>query len=102
MAVLLFYLLANISTLRAQRYLMALLSGTGAAGSLWFAAAQDWAQDPAKLGTVTRLGIAFQAVLPRLPGEWLNTNIVAGVLAVLALPSLGLALGTWCDDCVRP
>jgi len=89
----LFYALVGITSQAGQRGLLALCAGLGAAGALWFAAAQDWAQEPAKLGAITRLGRAVQAALPHLPGEWLNTNIVAGALAVLFPSSLGLALG---------
>ena len=89
----LFYALAGITSQAGQRGLLALCAGVGAAGALWFVAAQDWAQEPAKLDAITRLGWALQDVLPRLPGEWLNTNIVAGVLALLFPFSLGLALG---------
>ena len=102
LAVLLYSTLVNISIPRAQRWLLALWAGAGAGGALWFAAAQNWLQEPAKLRAVTRLGIALQALLPRLPGEWLNTNVVAGVLAVLAPSSLGLALGAWGGECRRP
>jgi len=88
----LFYALAGITSQAGQRGLLALSAGLGAAGALWFAAAQDWAQEPAKLVAITRLGRALQNALPHLPGEWLNTNIVAGVLALLFPFSLGLAL----------
>ena len=101
-ALLLFYALVNISSQTGQRWLMALLAGSGAAGAVWFAAAQDWVQEPAKLRVVTRLGLALQVLLPPLPGEWLNTNIVAGVLAVLIPSSLGLVLGSRRDECRAP
>jgi O-antigen ligase len=89
----LFYALIGIRSEVGQRWLMALCACLGAAGAVWFAAAQDWVQEPAKLAAITRLGRAVQVVLPHLPGAWLNTNIVAGVLAVLLPSSLGLALG---------
>jgi len=89
----LFYALVGVTSQVGQRWLMALCAGLGAAGALWFAAAQDWTQEPAKLVAITRLGWAVQAALPHLPGEWLNTNIVAGVFAILLPSSLGLALG---------
>ena len=102
LAVLLFYALVNISSETGQRWLMALSAGSGAAGAIWFAAGQDWVQEPAKVRAVTRLALALQALLPRLPGEWLNTNIVAGVLAVLIPSSLGLALGGLPGECRAP
>jgi O-antigen ligase len=89
----LYYALAEIRSEVGQRCLLVLCAGSGAAGAIWFAAAQGWAQEPAKLAAITRLGRAAQAILPHLPGEWLNTNIVAGALAVLLPSSLGLALG---------
>jgi len=64
------------------------LSGVGAA--VVFVLTNDWQASASKIGLLTRLGLALQAALPRLPGPDANPNIVGGILAML-LPFAALA-----------
>lgn len=90
LAVLVFYAFATMRTKAQRRWALACLAGLGATVAVWFAAANDWAANEAKLNIVTRLGMAVQVCLPVLSGYWLNTNILGGVIAVLIPASLGL------------
>ncbi|MBN1935164.1 MAG: O-antigen ligase family protein [Anaerolineae bacterium] len=90
LAVLVFYAFAAMRTKAQHRWALALLAGLGAMVAVWFAAANDWTANEAKLSIVTRLGVAVQTCLPVLSGYWLNTNILGGVIAVLIPASFGL------------
>lgn len=86
--VVLFYALANAAS--ARRLRLWLLAGLGAGLAVCFLASHDWGADPAKIGALTKWGLAVQSLLPVLPGTGWNSNEVGGLLAML-LPFAGLA-----------
>ena len=98
LAVLVFYALAGMRTETQYRWSLVLFSGLGAVAAIWFAAAQDWANKPAKFAAITRAGTAIQSLLPAASGEWFNSNIIAGVIAILWPLGLVLTLDIFLRD----
>jgi len=91
LAALVYYALAAMETPAQQRWVMAWWALFGGGIAFWFAAGHDWVADPAKLGPITRLGIAVQAWLPRVQDPGLNANAAARMVAALLPLGAGLA-----------
>jgi O-antigen ligase len=92
LALLVFYAFAAMETSVQQRWAMALLAGFGAVTAFWFAAANDWTAQPAKLMVISRLGVGIQAVLPRLPNPGLNPNAAARMITIFLPAGSSLAV----------
>jgi len=86
--VILCYALANAAGAPALRLWVLSLLGLGIA--VTFVLTHDWTA-PSKIGLLTRLGLAIQSALPRLPALDSNANIGGSLLALL-LPFSAAAL----------
>lgn len=82
------YALANAAGAPALRLWVLSLLGLGIA--VTFVLTHDWTA-PSKIGLLTRLGLAIQSALPRLPALDSNANIGGSLLALL-LPFSAAAL----------
>lgn len=88
LATMLYY--ALVDSAPARRWMLGTLVGFGAAVAVVSVVTRDWRAEPAKWELVTRLGSLIQSALPSLPGDILNPNVSAGILAPLLPLSLGL------------
>jgi hypothetical protein len=92
LAVLVYDALAAMETRTQQRWMMGWWALFGGGIGFWFVAAHDWGADPAKLEAMTRLGMALQAWLPRVPDPGLNANAAGRMVAALLPLGAGLAV----------
>lgn len=94
LAILVFYAIASQPT---QNFwlLSGLLGFLGALLSLNFLFVYDWRTLPADFRVITRLGLAWMAVRPALPGQALTPNITAGILAGFFPFTLALGMAAW-------
>lgn len=63
--------------------------------SMNFWLVNDWGALPADFRLITRLGLAWMAVRPVVPGQALAPNLTAGILAGLFPFTLALGLAAW-------
>jgi O-antigen ligase len=90
LSVLVYYAFAAMETDVQQRWTMALLAGFGAGIAFWFTAATDWSSNPSEVATLTHLGQAYQAWLPRLSDPGLHPNATARMVLMCLPASVGL------------
>jgi hypothetical protein len=95
LSVLVFYAYAAMETGEQQRWAMALLAGFGGGIAFWFVAATDWSTNPPEMAALTRLGLAFQAWLPRLSDPGLNPNATARMVMIALPASVSLVVQAW-------
>ena len=67
----------------------------GAGVSLYFLLTHDWAQFPADLNLLNRLGLEWMDIRPALNGPWIHPNIAGGLLAMLLPLSLVVLVDAW-------
>jgi putative inorganic carbon (HCO3(-)) transporter len=67
----------------------------GAGVSIYFLLTQNWAQFPADLNLLNRLGLAWMDIRPTLNGPWIHPNIAGGLLAMLLPVSLAVWVDAW-------
>jgi hypothetical protein len=90
LAALLYYAVATSKTPVARCWAAGALAGLGALVAAVFIATHDWTAEPAKWEPIGQLGKMIQVFLPSLPGDILNPNVSAGIMAPLLPLSLGL------------
>jgi hypothetical protein len=92
--VLLYYALAGQPQSNWQM-ISGLAGGLGAGVSFYFLLSHDWAQFPADLSILNRLGLAWMSVRPALNGPWIHPNIAGGLLAMLLPVNLAVLVDAW-------
>jgi len=92
--VLLYYALAGQPQSNWQM-ISGLAGGLGAGVSFYFLLSHDWAQFPADLSILNRLGLAWMSVRPVLNGPWIHPNIAGGLLAMLLPVNLAVLVDAW-------
>jgi hypothetical protein len=94
LALLIYYALA-VQPAQNARLLASLICLWGVLLSLHFLLVNDWQALPADFRLIARLGQAWMAVRPSLPGQALAPNITAGLLAAILPFTLALGLPAW-------
>jgi tetratricopeptide (TPR) repeat protein len=94
LALLIYYALA-VQPAQNGRWLAGLICSWGVILSLHFLLVYDWQALPADFRLIARLGQAWMAVRPTLPGQALTPNITAGLLAAIFPFTLALGLPAW-------
>jgi O-antigen ligase len=93
-AIAVYYLIAS----RPRTQWVSVLVGSsllGAGLSLYFLFTHDWQQNPADLGIINRLGVAWMFIRPTAPGPQIHPNIAGGILAMLIPLHIVLILAFW-------